>query len=98
MNPSTSHAKRHAYSLHPNNAGVRSALCPSPKTAREVASRFMRSKEAGLGAYLFNNSWGWPEPYIYTVYDRIFSDFPAKNTVYTPYIYMVLANPTYGKA
>ena len=31
--------------------------------------------------------WGWPEPYIYTVYDRIFDDFPAKNTVYTPYIY-----------
>ena len=30
---------------------------------------------------------GWPEPYIYTVYDRIFDDFPAKNTVYTPYIY-----------
>ena len=22
-----------------------------------------------------------------TVYDRIFGDFPAKNTVYTPYIY-----------
>jgi len=31
--------------------------------------------------------------YIYTVYDRIFNDFTAKNTVYTPYIYMVLANP-----
>jgi hypothetical protein len=30
---------------------------------------------------------GWPEPYIYTVYDHIFGDFPAKNTVYTPYIY-----------
>jgi len=29
----------------------------------------------------------WPEPYIYTVYDRIYGDFPAKNTVYTPYIY-----------
>ena len=25
--------------------------------------------------------------YIYTVYDRIFGDFPAKNTAYTPYIY-----------
>jgi len=24
---------------------------------------------------------------MYTVYDRIFGDFPAKNTVYTPYIY-----------
>ena len=30
---------------------------------------------------------GWPEPCIYTVYDRIFDDFPARNTVYTPYIY-----------
>jgi hypothetical protein len=29
---------------------------------------------------------GWPEPYIYTIYDRIFG-FPAKITVYTPYIY-----------
>ena len=27
---------------------------------------------------------GWPEPYVYTVYDRILGDFPAKNTVYTP--------------
>jgi hypothetical protein len=25
--------------------------------------------------------------YIYTVYDRIFGEFPAKNTVYTPYMY-----------
>jgi len=38
---------------------------------------------------------GWPEPYICTVYGRIYSDFPAKNTVYTPYIYMVLANPSH---
>jgi hypothetical protein len=34
---------------------------------------------------------GWPESfictYIYTVYDCIFGDFPAKTTVYTPYIY-----------
>jgi len=32
------------------------------------------------------NKQGWPEPYIYTVYDRIFGDFSAKSTVYTPYI------------
>jgi len=25
--------------------------------------------------------------HIYNVYDRIFGEFPAKNTVYTPYIY-----------
>jgi hypothetical protein len=30
---------------------------------------------------------GWPESYVYTVYDRIFGDFPAKNTVHTPYIH-----------
>ena len=30
---------------------------------------------------------GWPEPYMYTVYDRVFGDFPAKNTVCKPYIY-----------
>jgi hypothetical protein len=28
--------------------------------------------------------WGWPELCIYTVYNRIFGDFPAKNTVYLP--------------
>ena len=28
-----------------------------------------------------------PAPYIYTVFDRIFGDFSAKITVYTPYIY-----------
>ena len=31
---------------------------------------------------------GWPEPYMHTVYDRMYGDFPAKNTVYTPYICM----------
>ena len=30
---------------------------------------------------------GCPEPYIRTVHDRIFDDSPAKETVYTPYIY-----------
>jgi hypothetical protein len=33
-------------------------------------------------------------PYIYIVYDRIFGSFPAKNTVYTLCIYMVLAEST----
>jgi len=33
---------------------------------------------------------GWPEPYNYTVYDRIFGDFPAENTVFTPYIYIYI--------
>jgi hypothetical protein len=31
---------------------------------------------------------GWPEPGSNTVYDRKFGDFPAKNTVYTPYMYV----------
>jgi len=44
---------------------------------------------------------GWPEPYVYTIYDCIFGDFPAKSTVYIHhiyiyiYIYMVLAIPTH---
>ena len=29
---------------------------------------------------------GWPEPDIHTVYDRMHGDFPAINTIYTPYI------------
>ena len=29
---------------------------------------------------------GWPELYINTAYDCIFGDFPAKNTVYTPWV------------
>jgi len=30
--------------------------------------------------------WGWPEPYIHTVHDRMYGDFPVKITVCTPYI------------
>jgi hypothetical protein len=33
------------------------------------------------------HAYSWPEPYIHTVYDCIFGDFPAKNAVYAPYIY-----------
>ena len=39
------------------------------------------------GIYIYIDILGWPKPYIYTVYDCIFGGFPAKNTVYTPYIY-----------
>jgi len=35
----------------------------------------------------YTTSVGLARTYIYTVYDRIFGDVPAKNTVYTPYIY-----------
>ena len=38
------------------------------------------------GFYYKGNEQGWPEPYIYVVYGRIFGDFPAKNAVYKPYI------------
>jgi len=38
---------------------------------------------------------GWPQSCMYTVYDRIFGDFPAKSTVYTPCKCMVLANPNF---
>jgi hypothetical protein len=31
----------------------------------------------------------WPEPYIYTVYGRMFGGFHAKSTMYTLYIYTV---------
>jgi hypothetical protein len=48
----------------------------------------------GSGQALQPKAQGWPEPYIYTISDRIFGDFPAKNTVYLHRIYMVLANPT----
>ena len=31
---------------------------------------------------------GWPEAYMCTVYGRMYGDFPARNTVYAPYIRM----------
>ena len=30
---------------------------------------------------------GWPSLYMFTVFDRIFGDFPAKHNAFTPYIY-----------
>jgi len=37
---------------------------------------------------LYTDIKGWPEPCIGTVYDRTFGGFPAKNTVYAPYIWI----------
>ena len=37
--------------------------------------------------FLFVSCVGLAKLYICTVYDRIYGDFPAKNTVYTLYIY-----------
>ena len=42
------------------------------------------------------HAWGWPEPYINTVYDRIFWDFPAKINVYTLYNINMWFWPTLG--
>jgi hypothetical protein len=33
---------------------------------------------------------GWPEPYLYTVYDHMYGIYPAKNAVHTPYIYIYM--------
>jgi hypothetical protein len=38
---------------------------------------------------------GLAKRYMYTVYDRLLSDFPAKRTVYAHRIHMVLANPVF---
>ena len=61
------------------------------KVVRSVQHPHRPSKKSAIG-YV----WGWPESYIYTVYDRIFGDFPAKIPYeHRIYIYMVLANPSY---
>jgi hypothetical protein len=46
-------------------------------------------------AALIQHYKGWPAPYICTVYDRIFGDFPAKSTVYSSYIYIGLARTVF---
>ena len=53
----------------------------------------MRMKKCGACANrvvgeLVGQSLGWPELYMYTVYGRMYGDFPAINTVYTTYIRM----------
>ena len=57
--------------------GLKTKTCVSQKRA---------GKAWQIPSCLVHNQ-GWPEPYIYTVYDRISGNFPAKNTVYAPYIY-----------
>jgi hypothetical protein len=37
------------------------------------------------------NYQGWPELYVYTVYDRVFEEIPAKNTACVPYIVLEVA-------
>jgi len=41
----------------------------------------------GMGQSVYRISVGLARTVYHTVYDRIFGGFPAKNTVYTPYIY-----------
>ena len=35
---------------------------------------------------MFSSVWDWPEPYMHSIYDRIFGEFPAEETIYTMYI------------
>ena len=44
------------------------------------------NQRAPVWVHLVRRAWGWPEPDIHTVHDRMHGDFPAKNTVCTPYI------------
>jgi hypothetical protein len=85
-----------------------SATARSRPTACGLTWLRLQVTEFEFGCGMFRTRWwgvkGWPEPCIYTVYDLIYGDFPAKNTVYTScvyiytvytsYIYMVLANPS----
>ena len=57
------------------------AKAESPLRTNESTSSGASSRKSVYLTYL-----GWPQPYIHTVYDRMYGNFPAKNTVYTPYI------------
>jgi hypothetical protein len=39
---------------------------------------------------------GWPEAFIYAVYDQIFDQITTENTDYTVHIYVILANLTHA--
>ena len=39
--------------------------------------------------------WGWLTPYMYNVQERMYANFPAKNTVYTPYVHTVYTHRMY---
>jgi len=47
---------------------------------------------------LYIHTQGWPGPYIHTQPDRILGNFLAKNTVYTPYIYIYGSGQPYTYA
>ena len=57
-------------------------------TTRTLTQRSVQSKVSSIVHTLCKDTYtqGWPEPYIHTVYDCMYGDFPAKNTVYIPYI------------
>jgi len=42
-----------------------------------------RSKRVGQASCEGGNVKGWPEPYVYTGYDRTFIGFSARNSIYT---------------
>jgi len=71
-------------------ASINSQLCarsgswPNTELAASINSQLC----ARSGSW--PNTYSWPEPYTYTVFYCIFVDSPAKNTVYTPYIYIYI--------
>ena len=70
--------------------------CSSLRIQRREQGRHPEPSQH-VSAYVFVQNWsshtlghninndtsllGWPKPYIHTVYDRMYGDFPAKNTV-----------------
>jgi hypothetical protein len=56
-------------------------------SAAQIWSALIPVRNQTCLEYIYIYQKGWPEPYICTVYNRIFGDFPAKNTAHTPYIY-----------
>jgi hypothetical protein len=96
---SCTHTLTHTNTLAHTRMRVPAAAC---RTRRELCTH----KAAGDDAW--PNAWGGgcPSPgrlmcrvgqiRIFTMYMTIyFGGFPARNTIYTLYTYMVLANPTY---
>ena len=64
-------------------------LCaPGPFTSASLNLRTHRNETETLlllGSPDHQTGLNWPEPYIHTVYDRMYGDFPAENTVCTLY-------------
>jgi hypothetical protein len=62
------------------------------QSGRKFACKVLTTKSRELDTYTYilvkiAYVSGWPELYVYAVYDRIFRDFPAKSTAFILYIY-----------